>query len=130
MLVTIEIEIPDSVLCEYDATGEYRAPLADEPYWNDAAKVPGVGPAFCRTWNFAILRKKWQWPAGFEGVAAMARSVNGLLLAFASVPEPGQSVWQMNVTSHMVAEWMHPNLNFPCPDRWQDSLRINPNFKQ
>lgn len=130
MKVQVEIEIPDSVLSEYEATGEHRPPRAGENYWNDASKEVGIGPAVCTTWNFAILRKKWQWPANFEGVAAMARDAAGNIWAFANAPRVDGSTWIHGEGRCYVGEWMHPNLNFPRPDRWQDSLRINPNFKQ
>lgn len=127
MKVQVEIEIPDNVAAEWEVIA-YRPAEAGEYFLNSAQEAEQMSYGTVAPWP--ILRKKWQWPPSFEGVAAMARTSDGKIFAMAAVPTAGLCGWEGGKDYILLKEWAFPNLNFPRPDRWQDSLRINPNFKQ
>ena len=123
----VQVEIPDSVAAEWEVVG-YRSVNNGEWVLNSKGEPIQLVNDLEAPW--LVLVRKWQWPAGFEGVAAMARTPGGGIVAYSSIPRPDCDGWGFDHKASHIADWMHPNLNFPRPDRWQDSLRINPNFKQ
>jgi len=130
MKVTIDLELPEKIAAEFEAIA-YRFPRTGETCLRTDGNGVFVAVVDYGLDHHIILLKKWQWPAGFDGVAAMARDRRGSLFAYEAIPVLSENCFAAtrgNICVH--AEWMFPSLDFPRPDRWQDSLRINPNFKQ
>lgn len=126
-MVVTTVEIPDEVASGHDVVAIRRV-TTGELYWNGEVSTWTRNESTAAV--YPVLRKKWQWPVGFEGVAAMARNQFGDVIGFQSKPNEMPNRWDCTNTI-LLPLWAFPQLkDFPKPERWQDSLQVNPNFKQ
>lgn len=121
----ITIDVPQLDGTEWEATGEFRHAKKEEPFWSDGEYV-GTGPTSMAR---IILRRRWEWPAWLEGMAAVARDKFGNnWYAYRSVPELGGDRW---LGLYPVCVGQLPAFIAPHPDSvdWKETLTINPKWE-